>query len=696
MSELIETLETREGKNPGEAVASYGKSIVFLSSGPKPGQRVRVRLEEITTKKDSRGRSMYRGLPALVEYIERWKDLGSGTIGRVTIAVDWLFNESEEGVRDERPTAMREISYDTRTERKVVWGQNLTDTHVAQVEVNIFRTQQEVVRDGSLNWEKVTEREERGNASRLDVTKIQSAYFGQLGPEFWETRKLEVSYQGNWTIFLDVYFGTGSGDFVRERISWDDVPAWVQNQVLVPFPVCQCGRSRVDNRNSDGYGKCELCRAEEICVRCGKQTKVVNLNGRLVCDACKSYEVQEQLVARCVPIEKRKDLAKLAEILLTAEALPEEAAMVILGATLGHVESDWSRKSWLEEWKGYAFYYFTDRGVFGTKFPAAALQVLQFLPYAVGNQLVELVAWLSGYLKVGDCERYGDFYTNTQVKGEDWKPGLTESILSRLVLATRVRGSEADRVAVVDWIEAHRESRGYETVAKAVFEILQSEGQDYSMAMIRILEIETQLTERSARIEAGEVWPDVVIPISTESRTHTDVMAILPNGSILEPKTRGTGFKNRVDSYEYGDLPTNVLVLSHSHDNYGYRLSESWEVHYLPNILTPDQEVAAHRFAEETYANFKGPNTGFNLRKVGRIVFTTQYSRDLRGEERTAYDLMCSDLPIIVSEWKVVRGERESGISYEVYARRKNPVVTTDENEGPMADAFKKALQRKG
>ncbi len=699
MSEIITTLEAHEGKNPGEAIASYGRSIVFLPKSVKPNTTVRVKLEEI--REDGRGRMMYRGVPASVEYTERWKNNEDGTLSRVKIATDWLLKESEVEVLETRPAGEREVQYTTRTDTRIVWGQDLVSSSVEQVKVTVYHTQREqATYNGTLDWVKTSEREQKDAPVSVPVTKATVGY-GDLS-----YHKLELAYQDGWALSADAYYMGGSYEtYTRENTTWAALPAWVQTQFQADYPVCACGRSRYDTKVSDGYGKCELCRAEEVCVRCGKQTKVANLNGRLVCNDCKPYEEQEQLIAKCVTIEKREDLAKLAETLLTSEALPELAATVILGATLQHVEGDWNRKSWLEGWKGYAFYYFTDQGVYATKFSSAALSILKFLPYAVGNQLVELVAWLVGRTKVEECERYGDFYHDTQVKGESRRPSLTESALANLVVAVRLRGSEVDRQAVMAWLSSgdkpegdysSRQSPRLETVREEVKKLMQTSEQDYALALAKIAEFQRSEATRRVRVNAGEVWPDVAIPISTESRTHTDVVAILPGGSTLEPQAKRVGFKNRTDCYEYGDLPTDVLVLSHSHDNYGYRLSESWEVHYLPKIITPEQEAAARRFAEETYTNFKGPNTGFNLKKVGRIIFSTEYSRDLEGENRVAYDLMCSDLPIIVSEWKVVSGKRESGVIYEVYARRKNPVVTTDDSEGTMAFAFKKARQKKG
>ena len=74
------------------------------------------------------------------------------------------------------------------------------------------------------------------------------------------------------------------------------MPKWWQQEWEARYPVCACGRQRRDAQVADMYGKCELCRKEETCVRCSKKTTVKNLSGRLVCIDCEPYESAEQLI----------------------------------------------------------------------------------------------------------------------------------------------------------------------------------------------------------------------------------------------------------------------------------------------------------------------------------------------------------------------------------------------------------------
>src|SRR3989338_4627023 len=157
--EQIHILETTSGKNPGEAIASYGRSIVFLPQGVKPGETVRARLEEI--KADSRGRMMYRAVPAPVEYSERWKDNGDGAASRVTIATDWLGKTSEEGGGGTRPPETREAPHQAtiRTDRVVVWGADLASSVVVEKQVEVIPTLAEkVTPQGTITNQKVGER----------------------------------------------------------------------------------------------------------------------------------------------------------------------------------------------------------------------------------------------------------------------------------------------------------------------------------------------------------------------------------------------------------------------------------------------------------------------------------------------------------------------------------------------------------
>ncbi len=479
-SQLIVSLEAREGKNPGEAIGTYQRChIVFLPHGTPVDVTVRVVLEEITTKKDSAGRTMYRGVPAPVEYSDRWKNNGDGTISKITVSKDWLGTDCEEGIIETRQLATREGAPYTRTERQVRWGSTLAACTVDVADITTIPTEVEMVQNGQLGWRKTSEREEKSSCS-VSVTDVRVT---SLDSTVWQS-----SYPSEWQLSAAV---DHDGTSISVRVPWSNAPKEVRERIENRYPVCVCGRQRYDVQNSDGYLKCEKCREEEHCVRCGKQAKVAVISSRLICANCKPYEEQEQLVNRVCSVQQRQALAQQATRLLAGNAVPREAGEAIMRSTLGHVEPEWKRNDLAQKHAGYAWYYFCDEGVYGSKFPSAALQILQGLSEASGNGVVELVAWLTGYQKVDDCERYGDFFCRTQVRGETVTPTLTESSLQRLILTVKLRGSEADRIEVLQKYRAMTE-RPYPDAeqTRAVADILSSDAQDYAAALAKMREAE--------------------------------------------------------------------------------------------------------------------------------------------------------------------------------------------------------------
>jgi hypothetical protein len=493
MAEEIVILEAQKGKNydeTGQVIASYCRSIVFLPKGVQPGQKVRVHLIEIEGKKDARGRPMYRAEPAPVEYTERWKDNGDGTASRVKIAIDWQFAEKEVEVIETRKLETREGSANRRTERSVVWGSSLASSFVEEVDVRIIPIESETVKNGELQWEETSEREERGQPVRCPVGRVEA-----VGGK-WFLNRFNTTYEPSWSLELRVYFQVeGEEKYITHATTWGEVPNWLQAELLTLYPVCSCGRQRRDTQVADGYGKCELCRAEETCQRCGRQAKITVINGKLVCENCRPYEEQEQLIAQHLSPLYREQIAAEARKLLQGQALDAETGLAVLKAGLEHISSNYTRDQILRRYEGYRWYYFTDEGVFGTKFEPAALQVLQYLPQAAGNSLVELVAWVTG----GPKPSGSDFYLQTQVEGrEGEKPQITGDLLKQVVakleagqpvLADRLRGSEAERVAALEAFRQAEElasapygSRIYELYGKAR-QTLEAEEQDYGGAL---------------------------------------------------------------------------------------------------------------------------------------------------------------------------------------------------------------------
>jgi len=391
-------------------------------------------------------------------------------------------------------------------------------------------------------------------------------------------------------------------------------------------------------------------------------------SGQVVCLACwPAYE--QEAKASAIPVAKLEELGAMARELAGGQAIEGVGGEAILRATLGHVEQphrDW----WLREWAGYPWYYFTDHGVYGSKLAPAALQILQYLPQAAGSsQLAELLFWLSGYHKLEDIKNRGDYYWKTQVEGKTATPSLD---MEKLVVAIRLRGSEADRQAVLVWLAKTADSSDgrLETARNRIQKLMQESEQDYALALAEIAEFEIVQATRQARAEAGEIWLDARVDVSSRSRVISSVWCFAPDGSEVKGAEvwSGSGRKADLIAYDFGDLATDHLVVAHAHDNYGYRYSEDWTVNFLPKRVTAEQERAVR--AAEPHQYFAGTGTGWVLSKKGTVAFTTQYHRDLveGSEEYEAHQRMVSQNPIQVDEWEVLPGEG----TWVVWARERS------------------------
>lgn len=343
-----------------------------------------------------------------------------------------------------------------------------------------------MVENGQLAWRKYSERQEPQMSVNYPVKGIEIDNWCD-----WYRNRLMLNYEPNAAVKVTLKFNRPDSSWDQSASHskiWAEMPKWWQAEQEAKYPVCACGRDRYDAKNSDGYAKCEKCREEEHCIRCNKQAKVKNLSGRLVCAECEPYEAQEQMVDRLVPNEKRQSLADEAKRLLKGEAIQREAGEIILKSTASHIEDGWSKDNIVSKWIGYTWYYFCEDGVYGSKLSPSTLQIIAFLPQATGNGLIELVAWLSGYQKIEDCERYGDYYHRTQVKGENQKPSLSEGNLSQLQVAIRLRGSEADRLKALEGYKSLAEKLGEsDPRVKEIKSVLfNSNEQDYSKALLKI------------------------------------------------------------------------------------------------------------------------------------------------------------------------------------------------------------------
>lgn len=684
----VHTLTSQKGEK-GDPIAFHGRSIVFLPAGTPFGKNVRVSLMQVGDP--NRRHPLYRGVPAQDVASERWRDNGDGTASRVTVLTDWLGNESEVGAVETRPLVVRETpdSANLRTDRVVVWGADLASSVVLEEEVRTVPTQREVVTQGRLTWQIVSNREEHSAPRSVPVTAMTVT--AGLVISSWQ----RVQYPDSDAVSIRADFG---GHHVVDGTTWGKIPVWIRDQHYARFPVCSCGRQRREVQVADDYSKCELCRAGEVCVRCSKKAKVKNLAGRLVCGDCEPYESAEEMIGRLLKQEQRRSLAEEARKLSSGQVLAQAEGEAVLELTVGHVESSSVRQRLLDAWKGYQWYYFTPDGVYGTKLAPAALTILEFLPQASGNGLVELVAWLAVQPKSRN-----DYYAATQVQGVAMPISQVMSALqaslggSMLKLADRLRGSEQDRIAALERHRALQQEvivgrialRGSDSDAvAAVLKVLQEQEQDYGKAVELLNQFNARHATRAEALASGQIWPDVVIDVSTRSRSRTDVFAISSDGLIIEPEDseRG-GRKDRyVAAYHYGDLPNSVLVISHGQDNYGYQYNEDWEVHFLPVRVTEAQKTALQRLRQEMAGYFVGQGTGWDLRQAGTVSFSTAYHRDLQGLEAQSDEEMRANLPIDVTQWE--RSIPEEGrVIVGPYRRRSREAKAVQEAEDAELNA---------
>lgn len=479
----IVALQVEEGNKPGQPIGSYRRHIVFLPAKAPVGKEVKVKLTD-TGRKDRNERAIYRGVPAPPEEVFRYKDNGDSTLTISLVTRDWLGSETV-GVEEKRPFALRESAPQSRRSPSLHWGTDLASSLVEETEVLDFFQEVEYLTSGRIDWKRTGQRRtETGSSIMHPLIEILVR-----GCE-WDNKKLSAVWEDSWRVNVRACYDPKSvaiETFSEYALTWGEFPAWFRAEQEVLYPLCSCGRQRRDVKAvNDGYGKCELCRVEENCERCGKQTKVAAINGHLVCDNCKPYEETEQLIVKSLSMTEKERIATEAKKLLAGQAMLGSDGEVVLRATADHITSDWRKDSFLRKCVGYGWHYFCDEGIYGTKLASAALQILQFLPQASGNGLVEMVMWLVGGPKPWDSDR--DFYLRTQVNGESGvTPAITEDQLKQLKIAEFLRGSEANRIAALTGYQNLVSKLGGDAdEMKAVAEILQDERQDYAKALVEL------------------------------------------------------------------------------------------------------------------------------------------------------------------------------------------------------------------
>lgn len=497
------------------AVAFVNRSIVFAPRGAKPGRQARVILRVLrdgagNERLDRGGRPMYRADRASVEYIDRWRENPDGTLTRATFVIDWLLQESEEGVCETRAAATREVPGPVTTKWQIGWGSSLADSYLERTVEKTFVTEIESVHEGKLTWKRQSERRVTGAGEMLLVTSVAPT------SSYWRPSGLPAEYPDTTMVSLGFVVDDGGNALsVTQSDAWGNLPTWFRDELLVDYPLCGCGRRRLDRKNppSDGYAKCTVCRDEEACRRCRREPdeqplQVELVEGRLVCPACVRMTELEAIAER-IPAEKREAVAAQAADLLARRALPREVGECLLDLGLEHVSSSYQHDRIVAERAGFPWYYAAEDGsIAGSKFAPEALEILTLYAKAKGDGLVCLSAWLAGGpRKAADCEA-SDFYWRSQVKGETVEPtrdNIPVGDDKAFVIAKNLRGAEADRTAALKGYEHLVETLGENaSETTAVRDVLQGIEQDYTSALqlVRQAEaaVERKLVEDRRRV----------------------------------------------------------------------------------------------------------------------------------------------------------------------------------------------------
>lgn len=443
MADIERLLVQEDQHHVGRKIAFYQKCLVEMPDEAIIGQNARVTLEVARTSQS--GKTVYRAWPAPPIPSERWQDLGDGTASRQALETDWLGETSEVGTPEVRQLATREGTAKVRRDQQVVWGLDFGSTQVETTEVRVIPIETEKVVNNNLTWSKTGEREEPQPPKVYPAKSVEL----NTGCEWYRSR-FDAMYSTEVSVLVDFQYqqedaGVVSFSLSTNVLKWGNMPQWWRDEQEARWPLCSCGRKRYDAQNPDGYSKCEECRKEEVCVRCGQQKKATLVGGRLICEACQPYEEAEQWIHSEITTEGIQAIVSESEKLLRGQAVPQELGEKLLAATLE--QTGWERSQTIEKWNGYHWYYFTEDGVWGSKLAPTAIELLSHLDEATGNGLVELVAWIAQ-----GCGRpprnIPDFYLWTQVEGKNFPvaefDGRTEKDLCQYVqeLANRISAGE--------------------------------------------------------------------------------------------------------------------------------------------------------------------------------------------------------------------------------------------------------------
>lgn len=570
----------RQWDEKKEAIGTHGRSIVFLPRGVNPGEKVRVELEEV--RADARGRMMYRGRPAPVQSVERWVER-DGKIERIELSVDWKFQETELRVLESRPIVRRDGEAHKSSTFVVDWGMSLQTARVTvTTKTEIHELEERIEVSYAAPYQKTMARRDGGTVTEtFAVEGIEPIRSGYCEANDWRYNRLRAEYVGEPELYVRfklAYDGDKSME-TPSAIKWPDLPVWVQDYLSALNPVCGCGRERVDAAST-----------------------------QTVCSFCRREAQFEQ----SFPIARREALAAQAAKLAVVEPVPQETGEIILRSVFDHVAHSWStnRDLLAEKSAGYAWYYFVGDGVYGSKFPPAALQVLAHLALASGAALQELAGWIAGPHKPNPHalrEYEQSYYIKTQVRGEaaEYEPSVSTGELETMVVAVRLCGSMADRSAALDGFERAKASLGAsDAMILEIDRILQGADQDFGLALSKLREIETVLAAQ----ERGEILVNFGGYFRRMGATgNADSWVISPDGSRREPdqKEGRRRYEESEGSKYWHIVGTDELAISWSKANTA--ASHEFVVNKRPvRGLTAQQLATVEAIEEEILGSYYG------------------------------------------------------------------------------------------
>lgn len=458
-------------------------------------------------------------------------------------------------------------------------------------------------------------------------------------------------------------------------VTWDEIPLNNQMGFLiqqnVDWPLCSCmmGRRKAD------HDFCNFCATHRNCQSCGKPTgfwgdaiaKAEASGSKLYCDNCKKHLESVAIVDAKISLAMREEIAADAQKFLAGVFMndEEEVQQHIRQAVLRRYRIDYERSRVLQQLGQVTSLITTQEGEWASTYTKTELERFAMIHEQSGSELMVSIAMLvdqgfreSNRRRPGQNVAHAEQYAYAALQGGR----MPELKLARFVAESEafvqvIAQAVADvETALVDFRAKLAYLPDSDERVKKVSEAKSAlENKDFAKAKELAAAAQQLIAEGMAMIASGEVMAYFTVATSARSRTYTDVFAIVQDGTTIPPMAESL----RSSGYVYKDLPNSALVVSHSHDNYGYQYNEHWEVHCLPAQVSEAQKSTLRRMEQETRNYFTGPDTGWDVRQVGMVSFSTAYHRDFQGvEAQLDAEMRASEnLPIDVTKWEQTIGD---------------------------------------